>query len=112
MGPYNSVFMARLALLLTVAFLVACAKEPPPPPVTDTAEKLYTVRGTILSRRAADNTVHMDHEEIPGFMPRMRMDYVVRGTEVAKLPADGKRIEASLHVTQGAYWLTDVKPIP
>src|SRR5687768_18413277 len=34
------------------------------------------------------------------------------GTEVAKLPADGKRIEASLHVTQGAYWLTDVKAIP
>ena len=104
--------MARLAALLTLALLAACAKEPPAPPATDSAEKLYTVRGTIVSRRAADNSVHMDHEEIPGFMPAMRMDYLVRGTEVGKLPPDGKRIEARLHVTQGAYWLTDIKPIP
>ena len=112
MGPYNPASMVRFALVLTVAFLVGCAKEPAAPPVTETAEKLYTVRGTILSRRAADNTVHMDHEEIPGFMPAMRMDYAVRGTEVAGLPSDGKRIEARLHVTQTAYWITDVKPIP
>lgn len=111
MGPYNSVPMARLALVLTFAMLAACTGEPPKP-VSEAGEKLYTVRGTILSRRAADNTVHMDHEEIPGFMAAMRMDYAVRGTEVGKLPADGKRIEASLHVTENAYWITDVKPIP
>jgi protein SCO1/2 len=104
--------MVRLAAVLTLALLVACAKEAPAPPVTDTAEKLYTVRGTILSRRAADNSLHMDHEEIPGFMPAMRMDYLVRGTDVGKLPPDGKRIEARLHVTGGAYWLTDIKQIP
>jgi protein SCO1 len=101
--------MVRLAVVLTLALLTACAKEKP---ATETGEKLYTVRGTIVSRRAADNTVHMDHEEIPGFMPAMRMDYAVRGTEVGKLPPDGKRVEARLHVTPSAYWLTEVKPIP
>jgi len=104
--------MARFAVVLTLAMLVACANEPPAPPVTEPGEKLYTVRGTILSRRVSDNTVDMDHDDIPGFMPAMRMDYRVRGTEVGKLPADGKRVEARLHVTEHAYWITDVKPIP
>jgi protein SCO1 len=103
--------LKRLAPLLTILLLAACAGEKEKP-LTEPGEKLYTVRGTILSRRAADSSVHMDHDEIPGFMPAMRMDYPVRGAEVGRLPADGKRVEATLHVTDRAYWLTDVKPIP
>jgi protein SCO1/2 len=110
--------MKRLGTILLLLVL-ACSQEPQLPqqawqdkPVTEPGEKLYTVRGTILSRRASDNTVHMDHDEIAGFMPAMRMDYYVRGTGVAALPADGKRVEGKLHVTDRAYWITDVKPIP
>lgn len=103
--------MARTALVLTVALLVACSGEPPKP-VSEAGEKLYDVRGVIMSRRAEDNTVHMDHEDIPGFMAAMRMDYAVRGAEVGDLPADGKRVQAKLHVMERAYWITDVKQIP
>jgi protein SCO1 len=102
--------MKRAAVLL-VLLLVFCSNEPPKP-VSEPGEKLYTVRGTILSRRAEDNTVHMDHDEIPGFMTAMKMDYAVRGTEVGDLPPDGKRVEAVLHVTDTAYWISDVKAIP
>lgn len=102
--------MKRLPVLLLAA-LLACSNEPPKP-VSEPGEKLYTVRGTILSRRADDNTVHMDHEEIPGFMTAMKMDYAVRGAEVKDLPSDGKLVAAVLHVTETAYWITDVKPIP
>lgn len=103
--------MKPLALLLTLT-LLACSDKQPAKPVSEPGEKLYTVRGVILSRRASDNTVHMDHEEVPGFMAAMKMDYAVRGAEVATLPADGKRVEARLHVTERAYWITDVKQIP
>lgn len=102
--------MRSLGVVL-LALLAACSGEPPKP-VSEAGEKLYDVRGVIMSRRAEDNTVHMDHEEIPGFMAAMRMDYAVRGAEVADLPADGKRVQAKLHVTERAYWITDVKPIP
>lgn len=102
--------MKRLPVLLLAA-LLACSNEPPKP-VSEPGEKLYTVRGTILSRRADDNTVHMDHDEIPGFMTAMKMDYAVRGAEVGDLAQDGKRVEAVLHVTETAYWISDVKPIP
>jgi protein SCO1 len=102
----------RIVLLVAAILLAACAEEEPPKALSEPGEKLYAVRGTILSRSESANTVHMDHEEIPGFMPAMKMDYAVRGVEVAELPSDGKRVEAKLHVTQRAYWITDVKPIP
>jgi protein SCO1/2 len=104
---------ARPVLLLLLVLAVACGGgDGAPKPVSEPGETLYTVKGTILSRSASDNTVYMDHEEIPGFMAAMKMDYAVRGAEVSTLPSDGKRIEAKLHVTQKAYWITDVKQIP
>lgn len=105
--------MKRFAVLLLVLAAVACAGEDEAPkPVSEPGETLYTVRGVILSRNTSDNTVFMDHEEIPGYMTAMKMDYAVRGAEVSTLPGDGKRVEAKLHVTERAYWITDVKAIP
>lgn len=103
--------MKRVAVLFVVLFLFACAEEKPKP-LSEPGERLYTVRGIVLSRNAADNSLRLDHEEIPGFMAAMTMDYSVRGADVKSLPADRKRIEAKLHVTDRAYWLTDVKQIP
>ena len=96
---------------LVLALLLACSQEPEKP-VSEPGEKLYTVRGVILSRNAGANTVFMDHEEIPGFMAAMKMDYAIRGAEVESLPPDNSRVEARLHVTDKAYWLTDVRKVP
>jgi protein SCO1 len=103
----------RRAVVVAVALLwvFACGEEKPKP-VSEPGEKLYTVRGVILSRDPGANAVHMDHEAIPGFMEAMRMDYNVRGADVVKLPPDRTRVEARLHVTERSYWITDVRPIP
>jgi hypothetical protein len=103
-----------IALLLLILLLMACSEETAsaPKPLSEPGEKLYTVRGVILSRNATANTLDLDHETIPGFMEAMRMDYSVRGAKVETLPADQSRIEARLHVTERAYWITDVKKIP
>jgi protein SCO1/2 len=104
--------MKRLVLvLLLLLAALACSKEEPKP-VSEPGEKIYTVRGKILSRDAAQNSVKMDHEEIPGFMAAMVMDYNVRGAEVATLPPDGSRVEAVLHATERSYWITDVRAAP
>ncbi|MEO8381719.1 MAG: copper-binding protein [Acidobacteriota bacterium] len=101
---------AVVALLLL--FVVSCAGREKPKPLSEPGEKLYAVRGVVTSRNPEQNSLNLDHEDIPGFMPAMRMDYTVRGAEVATLPADKSRIEAKLHVTERAYWITDVKRIP
>ena len=103
-----------IALTLILTLPGACSRETSTAdkPVSEPGEKLYPVRGVILSRDATSNTVHMDHETIPGFMEAMRMDYSVRGAKVETLPPDKSRVEARLHVTDRAYWVTDVRRIP
>lgn len=100
----------KRAVVLLLLVLVACSKAEKPKPVSEAKEKLYVVRGVIQSRNIADNSMNLDHEAIPGFMEAMAMDYPVRGAKVATLPPDKSRVEAKLHVTDRAYWITDIKP--
>jgi protein SCO1/2 len=103
--------MRRAVLLaLLVLLVLSCAKTEKP--LSEKGEKLYTLRGKILSRDASDNSLRLDHEAIPGFMEAMTMDYPVRGAKVAELPPDKSTIVARLHVNDDRYWLTDVKKAP
>jgi protein SCO1/2 len=102
----------KRAFFLLLLVLVACSEAGKAKPVTEVSEKIYTVRGIVKGHSIADNSLHLDHEAIPGFMDAMVMDYPVRGVQVGDLPPDGSRIEAKLHVTDDAFWLTDVKKIP
>ena len=104
--------MKRATVLMLALLVFACGEKDASKPLSEPGEKLYAIRGEILGRRDSDNTVNLDHEAIPGFMEAMTMDYQVRGAEVASLPPDKSRIEARLHVTSRAYWITDVKRIP
>jgi protein SCO1/2 len=100
----------RAAMVIAFALLVACSGDERP--LSEPGEKLYTIRGVVMARDAADNSLRIEHESIPGFMEAMTMDFHVRGAEVSALPPDRSRIEARLHVTDRSYWITDVKPSP
>ena len=100
--------MRKVLAALLLAALVACAKGKP---LSEPGEKTYVVKGVVVGRDAADNTLRVDHEEIPGYMEAMTMDYPVRGSKVAELPADKSRIEARLHVHDERIWLTDVHAV-
>ena len=99
-------FAALFPLILLIA---ACGDSARDKPLSEPGEKLYTVLGTIEARDASDNVLRVKHEEIRGFMAAMTMDFTVRGADVTSLPPDGAAIEAQLHVTDRAYWLTDVR---
>lgn len=104
--------MKRFALLVLAILAFAGCSGEEPKPLSEPGEKLYTVRGVILSREATSNTLNIEHEAIPNFMAAMTMDFQVRGAKVAQLPPDGSRIEATLHHGANTFWLTDVKQIP
>lgn len=122
-------------ILIIAASLIfaACAKkeaqtsssETAPAPATDTsavstaagatttttaAETTYTMYGVIVSRDPAKNTVNIDNEDVPGKMAAMKMDYEVRDAKVDSLPADGTKVQMTVHDQNGTYWLTEVKP--
>jgi protein SCO1/2 len=103
----------RAVLGFVAILLIACAPEQSAPkPLSEPGEKLYDLRGRIVSRDVADNTLRVDHQAIPGFMEAMTMDFSVRGAQVQSLPPDQTTIEARVHVTDNGYWLTDVKQVP
>jgi len=101
--------MRSTAVPILFLLLLACGdREGDAKPLSEPGEKLYDVRGKIISADASDNTLRVDHEAIPGFMEAMTMDYSVRGAKVGSLPKAGSRIAAKLHVTDRGYWITDV----
>lgn len=92
-------FTISIALLMVFAALNA-----------DAAEKSGRLEGTIVSRNAAKNELTVAHGDVAGVMGAMTMPYEVRGQRVTSLPNDGAKIIATLHESNGSYWLTDVKP--
>ena len=104
--------MKRMAALLLLAAVVLACGEETPKPGSEAGERLYTLRGEIISRNAATNTLRIQHEAIPGFMDAMTMDFPLRGTDLAAAPPDRSRVEATLHVTDRTYWITDLRPAP
>lgn len=101
----------RRAAVVAILVCVACSRSPQPKPVSERGEKLHTLKGTIVTRDTAENTLRLDHEAIPGFMDAMIMDYSVRGAKVSDLPPDRSRIEAKLHVVDDRYWISDVRKL-
>ena len=113
-----------LTMTLSIAFAPACAREPEtaePAAITPTtaaapaeaapvSEKTYVLRGKIVSRDPAKGMLTVEHEKIEGLWEPMTMGFEVRGGDPASLPPDGARIQATLHVEDGRYWLTEVRP--
>lgn len=103
----NVLFLAAIgAILLTLAACNARDASAEAGPAEEVIT--YPITGTIVSRVEAKNQLRTDHDEIPGFMDAMKMNYEVRGARVSALPANGSRFRGTLHVSDNGYWLTDV----
>ena len=104
--------MKHLLIALIAVSLITCGKSQTQKPVDVAGQKVYELRGKIVSRNRGENTLNIDHEEIKGFMEAMTMDYTVRGAKVDQLPPDGSKIRAKLHVVDDGYWVSDVRRMP
>ena len=93
-----------IALLLILAAMCACTKTEPVK-----KDNQYPMTATIVARDPAQNVLTMDNKDIPGVMEAMRMDYTVRGAKVDALPPNGTAVTATLHESDGDYWVTDVR---
>ena len=96
--------MNTAILLLTALMLAACAGKPAEP------IKQYPMRGVVTQLDAEHQIATIKHEDIPGFMHAMTMEYGFRDKlEFAKLH-DGDTINATVFVQGDDYWVGDVKP--
>lgn len=94
--------LKSLALLFSAALCLAACAGPPAP------ERRYELKGRVVSVDRAKGEVGVEHEDIPGYMSAMTMDFPVRDAEALKVLEPGDRVQAALVVTDDAYWLDSV----
>jgi len=70
----------------------------------------YRLEGRVVSVDAGGRTLTVAHEDIPGFMPAMTMEFPVREKEAVLLPnvAPGDEVSATLAVGRSRHWIEDL----
>ncbi|HZI17165.1 MAG TPA: SCO family protein [Pyrinomonadaceae bacterium] len=100
-----------LALAVAAALLFSsCARGSAGPDTGSDAENLprYDLKGTVVSVERAKGTVTIDHEEIPGYMPAMRMPFPVKDADVLASFEPGDVVWATMVVGDRGYWLENI----
>jgi len=90
------------ALLLVIALVVAGCQKPAATPQT----KTYDVHGKVVAVDSQRQTVTLDHEDIPGLMQAMEMEFKVANPQVLENVAAGDQIHGRLEVRSGDYVIT------
>jgi Cu/Ag efflux protein CusF len=70
------------------------------------AAKQYPVKGKVVAVDASKPSVKLDHEEIPGLMKAMEMDYDVENAKMLEGIKAGDQVQGQLKVESGKYIIT------
>ena len=99
--------------LLAALGCLACARSEKPDAAdkvaTDPAEKRYPLRGEVIAVNRDRKTLTVSHEEIPGLMPAMTMEFRVADGDLA-IAKPGERIRAELVRSEGGFQLERIWP--
>ena len=74
-------------------------------PSPATAATQYDIRGKVESVAPDRNAVILDHEEIPGFMAAMKMEYKVSDPSLLKGLKAGDRVHGRLEARSGGDYV-------
>ena len=70
----------------------------------------FSARGIIREFGGKGQSVVIRHEDIPGFMPRMTMDFTVRSTNELRGFKVGDAIRFRVVANENESWIEDLKP--
>ena len=107
-SPGPAICLATIALLLCAVLICGCEKSSQP---AEQSAIHYQVRGLIRGLPPDHNTIEVEHEDIPGFMPSMTMPFEVRDEkEIAGLGL-GNAISFRLNVKERDSWIDRIEKI-
>lgn len=98
-------------LLIATGLLTGCQKTAPSDAVNSAAQKRYELRGTVVSVERLQKRARIDHEDIPGFMEKMTMEFPIKADWVWDDLVPGVQMRADLVVDSSAkepYWLENL----
>jgi protein SCO1/2 len=73
------------------------------------ASNQYAIKGKVIAVDAAKPAVKLDHEEIPGLMKAMEMEYSVANADLLEGIKEGDEVQGHLKVDSGNYVITDLE---
>lgn len=88
--------------------LAACGDPEPPPE----AGRTYEVRGEVLGSRFDGAALRIRHEEIPGYMEAMTMDFKLKDPASAANLQAGDKIRFRYVVADLDSWIEDIEVLP
>jgi protein SCO1/2 len=107
--------MFRLIVILllttcTVAFefFPAIAAESSPP-VQNTNQQIYQVQGLVLEVKPQEKSVRIKHEDIPGYMKAMTMDFEVKDTNELTGIEAGDPVTFRMIVNDTYGWIEQIR---
>lgn len=114
--------------ILIVALLSACAPasqnsvpknavatntQPSPVPTnTQAKDGDYQAKGKITKIDNNLGSVELDHEEIPGLMPKMVMEFFVADKAMLKEISVGDNVDFVIKYDKGTETITSIKKLP
>lgn len=96
------------AAAVAAASLVAGCQNPSTSS-TASATKVYDVKGKVVSLDPAKKVVTLDHEDIPGFMKAMTMEFSVDDAKALDGLKAGDAVQGKLQVEGGKYTVTGLE---
>jgi Cu/Ag efflux protein CusF len=102
-------FFTTAALLATV-LLVGCRGSDDKDKTQDGKGKSHDIHGKVISMDAAKKKVNLDHDDIPGVMKAMKMEFGVTDANMLKDLKVGDEVHGTLLVKPGnEYLITQMK---
>jgi protein SCO1 len=102
----------RVYLLLSIfVFLFTACQRPEAHPESSSEAKRYDLKGKVISVDRENRKAKIAHEEIPGYMPAMEMDFPIHENWVWDELTPGSEVRAQLVVDNTAkdpYWLEKI----
>jgi protein SCO1 len=73
------------------------------------APKSYDLHAKVTAIRSDKTGVTMDHDDIPGLMKAMTMEFPVKDARILDGIKVGDQVEGKLQVDSGKYLITELK---
>jgi protein SCO1/2 len=96
-----------LVLAVGVSAVVGCQGQSSQ--VAKEEAKLYDVTGTVTALDAGKKVVTIDHEDIPGLMKAMQMEFAVADPKVLDGLKPGDPVRGKLKADGGKYVMTSLE---
>jgi protein SCO1/2 len=97
-----------LLILLAVSIFSACQKSQPSTALASADAKHFSFKGKIISVDKAKKKATIAHDDIPGYMEAMTMEFPIREDWVWEDLTKDAQIQADLVVDKDGFWLEKI----